>query len=108
KYAFEVKIVSKKKLASIIEFDSNDISALSDILQEFFSKFASALGDTAFNMIFKNAPYEEYDEKTKEYYRFSIEIIPRIYKAAGFELDSSVYINVVLPEVAAKTYKGES
>lgn len=104
--AFEVKIVSKKKLSSLVEFESKDIAALSDILHDFFKRFKRTLGvNVAFNMLIKNAPYEAYDTKTKEYFRFSIQILPRLYKAAGFELDSGVFINVVLPEVAAKAYK---
>jgi UDPglucose--hexose-1-phosphate uridylyltransferase len=106
RFAFEVKIVSKKKLATLAEFDSKDISALSDILHDFFKRFKQTLGEhVSFNMVIKNAPYLEYDVHTKEYYRFCIEIIPRIYKMAGFELDSDVFVNVVLPEVAAQVYK---
>lgn len=104
-YAFEVKVVAKKRLSSIIEFEPNDIASLSDILHEFFKKFHKVLGEVSFNMIIKNAPYHNYSSKTKEYYRFSIDIIPRIYKIAGFELDSNISINVVMPDQAAKTYK---
>ncbi|MFA7083216.1 MAG: galactose-1-phosphate uridylyltransferase [Arcobacteraceae bacterium] len=106
RHAFEVKIVSKKKLASLSEFTAKDISALSDILRDFFQKFKRTLGvNIAFNMVIKNAPYLNYDTNTKEYFRFSIRIVPRIYKPAGFEIDSGVFINVVLPEVAAQAYK---
>ena len=48
---------------------------------------------------------QRYNDKTKEYYRFNIEIKPRIYKQAGFELDTDISINVVLPENASKIYK---
>jgi UDPglucose--hexose-1-phosphate uridylyltransferase len=104
-FAFEAKIVSKKKLASLSEFNKSDLSALCDITKEFFTKYYKALGEVSFNMIIKNAPYKEYDEKTKEYFRFNIEIKPRIYKQAGFELDSDMNINVMLPEDAAEIYK---
>jgi UDPglucose--hexose-1-phosphate uridylyltransferase len=104
--AFEVKIVSKKKLSSLVEFESKDLSSLSDILHDFFQCFKRTLGkNVAFNLIFKNAPYLNYDEKTKEYFRFSIDILPRLYKTAGFEQDSGILINVVLPQVAAQAYK---
>lgn len=105
KFAFEAKIVAKKELSSLSEFTKSDLSSLSDITKDFFSKYYNALGEVAFNMIIKNAPYEEYSEKTKKYFRFHIEIKPRIYKQAGFELDSDVNINVMLPETAAKIYK---
>lgn len=104
-FAFEAKIVSKKKLSSLTEFNKSDMSALCDIVNEFFTMYYKTLGEVPFNMIIKNAPYEDYDKKTKEYFRFNIEIKPRIYKEAGFELDSDISINVVLPENASKIYK---
>ncbi|MGB6328869.1 MAG: galactose-1-phosphate uridylyltransferase [Halarcobacter sp.] len=104
-FAFEVKIVSKKKLSSLKEFNKSDLSALCDIVDDFFKLYHKALGEVPFNMIIKNAPYENYNDKTKEYYRFNIEIKPRIYKQAGFELDTDISINVVLPENASKIYK---
>ncbi|MBD3792938.1 MAG: DUF4931 domain-containing protein [Campylobacterales bacterium] len=105
KFEFEAKIVAKKPLSSLAEFTSKDITALSDIIKDFFKRFHNALGDIPFNMIIKNAPYENYSEKTKEYFRFHINILPRIYKNAGFELDSDIYINLILPENATKIYK---
>ncbi|XPV68368.1 MAG: galactose-1-phosphate uridylyltransferase [Halarcobacter sp.] len=104
-FAFEVKIVAKKRLSSLYEFNKSDISSLSDIIKEFFSKFYSALGEIPFNMIINNAPYKGYDEHTKDYFRFNIELKPRIYKQAGFELGSDMAINVVMPETAATIYK---
>ncbi len=104
-FAFEAKIVAKKKLATLSEFNKGDLSALCDITKEFFSKYYKALGEVSFNMIIKNAPYLDYNEETKEYFRFNIEIKPRIYKQAGFELDSDMNINVMLPEEAARIYK---
>ena len=104
-FAFEAKIVSKKKLSSLKEFNKSEMSALCDIVNEFFTLYYKTLGEVPFNMIIKNAPYEDYNEKTKEYFRFNIEIKPRIYKQAGFELDSDISINVVLPENASKIYK---
>lgn len=105
KFAFEARIVAKKKISSITEFGKSELSALCDISKEFFSKYYSALGEVSFNMIIKNAPYLEYDENTRDYFRFYIEIKPRVYKMAGFELDSDININVMLPEDAAKIYK---
>lgn len=104
-FAFEVKIVSKKRLSSLSEFTKSDLSALCDITKEYFSKFYATLGDVAFNMIINNAPYKDYNEDTKNYFRFNIEIKPRIYKEAGFKQNTDIKINVVLPETATKIYK---
>ncbi|WP_044419479.1 galactose-1-phosphate uridylyltransferase [Halarcobacter anaerophilus] len=104
-FAFEAKIVSKKRLSSLIEFNKSDLSALCDITKEYFSKFYTTLGEVSFNMIINNAPYKEYNYKTRDYYRFNIEIKPRIFKQAGFEQGSNMNINVILPETATKIYK---
>ena len=104
-FAFEAKIVAKKKLSSLSEFTKSEVSSLSDITKHYFELLKSALGDISFNMLVNNAPYEGYDEFTKDYFRFNIEIKPRLYKLAGFELDSEILINVVLPEEACKIYK---
>jgi UDPglucose--hexose-1-phosphate uridylyltransferase len=104
-FAFEAKIVSLKKLSSLSEFTKSDLSSLSDIVNDCFKMFYNALGEVAFNMIINNAPYQDYDEDTQEYYRFNIEIKPRIYKHAGFELNSNISVNVMLPEDASKIFK---
>ena len=105
KFAYEIKIVSKDKVASIVEMNDEMIYNLSKAMQVIFKKLYGILGEFGFNMMFKNHPYEGYTERSKKYYRFYIEICPRLNGIAGFELDSKIYLNSVLPEFAAKQLK---
>lgn len=105
RFAYEIKIVAKDKISSIVEMDERVMGNLAKILQVSFEKLRSVLGDFAFNMMFKNHLYQGYTERSKKYFRFYIEICPRLSGIAGFELDSNIYLNSVLPEYAAKQLK---
>ena len=101
RFPYEVRIVAKKKIATIIELDDTQMIHLAEALELLFGKYKGCLGEFAFTMIFKNHPYENYTGNSKEYYRFSIHIYPRLSGIAGFELDSGIYINSVLPSEVA-------
>ncbi len=101
KFPYEVKIVAKEKIATIVELDENTIFHLAEALRLIFSKYKNAFGEFSFNMIFKNHPYENYSDSSKEYFRFCINIYPRLSGIAGFELDSGIFLNSVLPSDAA-------
>lgn len=104
KFAFEVLIVAKKELCSFSDFEKEDLEELSKMLTYVFKKLHSALDDFAYNLLIKNAPINEEDKSS---YRFHIEIIPRLYKIAGYELSSDIHINTILPEEALKILKHE-
>lgn len=42
------------------------------------------------------------DEKQSDYFHWYLAIVPRVSKAAGFELGSGMYINTAMPEDSAK------
>lgn len=104
KFPFEVCIVSKKTRTSIIALNDEEIYALSETAQFVFKNLYKALGDFSFNMAVKNAPLETDDKD--ESFRFHVKISPRLYSIAGFELDSQIFINTIMPEEAAKQLKG--
>ncbi len=101
KYPFEVMIISKKEISSIHLMEDDALYALSEISKYIYEKLFRALGDFSFNMIIKNGDIQ--NEKNPN--RFHIQILPRLYKTAGFELDGDVFINTFLPEQAAKILK---
>jgi len=57
------------------------------------------LGDPAFNLTVVSPPIGDEDE---DYFLWHIDILPRLFITAGFELGSGMAINPVLPEEAAK------
>ncbi|MEA1918182.1 MAG: galactose-1-phosphate uridylyltransferase [Campylobacterota bacterium] len=100
-YAFEVSIVAKNSVKTLLDCDDKDIYALSEVLEYVYSRLFSALGDFSFNMLIKNGEINS-DENSN---RFHIQILPRLYKIAGYELDSDVFINTILPEKATEILK---
>jgi UDPglucose--hexose-1-phosphate uridylyltransferase len=40
-------------------------------------------------------------------YRWRLEIVPRFINFAGFELSAGIYINPIMPEVAAAKLRSE-
>jgi len=100
-FAYEVKIVAKDKYSSMIEFDENTLLNLAISLELIFKKYKNVLDYFSFNMVFKNHPYEEYSENSKDYFRFCVNIFPRLGGIAAFEIDSKIYLNSILPNIAA-------
>lgn len=100
-YPFEIMIINTKNISSLLDLNDTDIYSLSELLQSCFTQLKKALGNCDFNMILKNGAIQE----KKNANRFHIQIIPRLYKIAGFELDTQMMINTFLPETAAKILK---
>jgi UDPglucose--hexose-1-phosphate uridylyltransferase len=101
RFPYEVKIVAKEGYASMVEFDEKTLVNLAASLELIFKKYKNVLDYFSFNMIFKNHPYEGYSSESKDYFRFYINIFPRLNGIAGFELDSNVHLNSILPNIVA-------
>lgn len=98
RYPFEINIICLKGKNSILDLSDSDIYSLCDIMSFCFGKLYKSLGKCDFNLLIKNGAINS-DEN---FNRFHIQIIPRLYRIAGFELDSNIMINTFLPETAAK------
>lgn len=103
KYPFEITIICKDDIDSIVKFKDEHIFALAQTARFVFEKLYNALGDIAFNMILKNGDIQNEQNPN----RFHILITPRLYKSAGFELDTDIFINTFLPETATKILLGD-
>lgn len=101
RYPFEINIIAKKNLSSLVDFNDVDIYSLSEVINFCFLKLHNTLGTPDFNMIIKNGDIQSQINPN----RFHIEILPRLYKTAGFEIDTDIMINTFLPETAAKILK---
>ncbi len=107
-FAFETLILPKIKAITISELDDELIDELSVLLKSLLLALKKAIGEFDYNLYINHPPFhknfenEEFFNDIGEFYRFYISIIPRLYKTGGFELQSSTYINPMLPEEAAK------
>jgi UDPglucose--hexose-1-phosphate uridylyltransferase len=107
-YPFEIMISSKKALGQIDTLSDKSIEALAPLLLRTLRKLKTQLGCLDFNLVLATPPLQEGSVESEllrfvdQSHRFSIRIMPRIYKFGGFEQSTGVIINPVSPELAAK------
>jgi UDPglucose--hexose-1-phosphate uridylyltransferase len=97
--AFHTWIFPKRHTASFGTITPEEIDDLAITLKSVLAKFYYGLGDPDFNYVIRSLSLEEDDEECCHWY---LTIVPRLSKAAGFELGSGMYINTALPEESAK------
>lgn len=106
-FAFELMVLAKVKAASIVDLDPSMIEELSTLLRRSIAALYRELGDFDFNILFdtppmqKNFDTEDFFDDLPELWRFSVRIVPRLFRMGGFELGSGMMINPVVPEEAA-------
>ena len=91
---FEVWILPKEHISFLGDFSPALLFALGEILREVLRSYAKILGNMPYNHMF----YQLFE--TPEYH-LNLRLLPRISTAAGFELNTGIYINTVSPEKAA-------
>ncbi len=110
-YPFETIVAPLEDIHSLAFFDEEKLLSLSKILQTVFKKLYRVLGDFDFNIVYKNSPpiTEQFEPtyfyQIDKFYIFYIQIIPRLYKLAGFEIATNMRINPISSEDAAKQLK---
>jgi UDPglucose--hexose-1-phosphate uridylyltransferase len=98
-FAFETAVYPKWHASNFGAITPEQCRELAGVMQKLLIKLKRALDNPDYNIMVASAPAHEQD---LEYYHWFIKIVPRISKAAGFELGSGVFINTVVPEAAAK------
>ncbi|MGK0360842.1 MAG: UDPglucose--hexose-1-phosphate uridylyltransferase [Bradymonadia bacterium] len=100
---FELWIVPRKQASRFESVDESDLAALAKVLRAALKKLDVGLGNPAYNLMIQSAPYG--DEDTP-WYRWHIQIMPKLTKVAGFEWGTGFYINSTAPEEAAAFLRG--
>jgi UDPglucose--hexose-1-phosphate uridylyltransferase len=76
-----------------------DLMALAEIVREVLVRLRVALDDPDTNLVIRStAP----TERAVRYFHWYMSIVPRLSKAAGFELGSGMFINTVEPAASAE------
>lgn len=113
RFPFEVCIAPKMLLEPLYHIDESVTAELADALAFITSSLQRVVKNLPYNLLFKTAPFvREHPDPAffhglKRYYPWHIEITPRLYNLAGFELASGMAINPVVPEEAARFLKGD-
>jgi UDPglucose--hexose-1-phosphate uridylyltransferase len=96
---FETWIMPRRHEASLANLDSDrEKPAFAEALQLTLSALYDGLNDPPFNYYIHSAPLKASVERE---YHWHLELIPKLSIAAGFELGSGMWINVVKPEESA-------
>lgn len=99
-YPFEVMITSDTMYPEIDRIEDSKLDELSKLLEKLFKKMEHQLGSFDFNLSLSIPPVQEHFD-IDTVCRFSIRIMPRIYRHGGFELSTGTMINPVKPERSA-------
>ncbi len=101
---YHISILPKKHISSILDIDKHTRYLFSSMVYDVFAKIQKVLGMPAFNYVLSTLP-KNIADKYGDTIHFSLNILPKLSKLAGFEIGSSVYINSVLPEHAAQALR---
>jgi len=95
-YEYEAWIVLKRRTSSIVNLTEPEITSIAKSLSNILKTIKQLAAP--YNFFFHTV-------KTSSAENFYIKIEPRTHVWAGLELDSSLTVNTVLPEDAAKIYR---
>jgi UDPglucose--hexose-1-phosphate uridylyltransferase len=97
RFPYETWIIPKASGSHFESADPDDLPELADVLRDMLARLADAADGPAYNYYLHSAPFGE----EAPWYRWHIEVAPRIAGIAGFELGGGTFVNLVAPEVAA-------
>lgn len=102
---FHTWIIPRRHAPSFLSIDEKEIASLGHILRTVLRKVYVGLGDPDYNYVIRSAPFRDEEQ---EYLHWYVTIVPRVTRAAGFELGSGMFINTALPEESAEFLRGIS
>ena len=96
-HPFEFWVFPKKHQCCLLDLSVAEVKSLAEALRVSLGGLKSMLNDPPYNLGFHQITDENCD-----YYHWHLEVYPRLSIWAGFEKSTGMFINVVLPEDAAK------
>jgi UDPglucose--hexose-1-phosphate uridylyltransferase len=100
---FHVWITPRRHMACFSSINDAEVADLAGTLQGMLARYYIGLSDPSFNLVIRSAPVGMCDSKHFHWY---LSIVPRLSKAAGFELGSGMFINASIPEESAAFLRG--
>ncbi len=96
---FHIWIFPRRHASSFDETTDDELHDLASVLQLVLAKLYWGLSNPDYNYVIRSSP--AHDGHTS-YFHWYLSIVPRIVRAAGFELGSGMYINPRSPEEDAR------
>lgn len=100
-YPFEVMLSSTQDVGHIDTLIHEEMKSVATLLVSTFQRLNRQLGVFHFNL-WISTPLLNESTDSSNICRFTIRIMPRLYRHGGFENSSGILINPVSPELAAK------
>ncbi|OIO69538.1 MAG: galactose-1-phosphate uridylyltransferase [Zetaproteobacteria bacterium CG_4_9_14_3_um_filter_49_83] len=95
---FHLWVFPRHHQGSFAQINESQLQDLARHLQKLLRTLKAAVGDPSYNFIIRsNSP----ESCHREYFHWYLSIVPRVAKAAGFELGSGMFINASVPEDSA-------
>jgi UDPglucose--hexose-1-phosphate uridylyltransferase len=96
---FHTWILPRRHEPSFLRADRTELGDLAGVLRRVLKKIYVGLADPDYNYVVRTASVQDQDQ---DYLHWYVSIIPRVARAAGFELGSGMYINPAVPEKNAE------
>jgi UDPglucose--hexose-1-phosphate uridylyltransferase len=96
-HPFEFWVFPKKHQCCLLDLSGAEVKSLAEALRVSLGGLKSMVGDPPYNFGF-----HQITDGSCDYYHWHLEVYPRLSIWAGFEKSTGIFINVVLPEDAAK------
>lgn len=96
---FEVRIMPKRHYSRLNAMSAEETADLAKVLRTVLRKVYRGLSDPDHNLILSTSPTSD-GEVHYDHWRLTVS--PRITTAAGFEMGSGIFINIMPPEDAAR------
>jgi UDPglucose--hexose-1-phosphate uridylyltransferase len=96
---FHLWVFPRRHGAYFGDVDDSELSDLAAVLRETLLRLRLALDDPDFNFVIRSAAPSE---RSVRYVHWYLSIVPRLSRAAGFELGTGMFINTAVPEASAR------
>jgi UDPglucose--hexose-1-phosphate uridylyltransferase len=96
---YHVRILPRQAQTSFAQVGAGELSRLAETLQDALARLHALLGNPSFNLTLTSAPR---GEEHRPFFRWHIDILPRLNPFGGFELGTGMSINTTLPEHAER------
>lgn len=94
---FQAWIVPRSEARSFVDCTWNELEELAQMTQRYLGRLEDLLGQPGYNWVLHQPPFAQ--SAAGDWF---VEIVPRLAKAAGYELGTDIQVNPVSPETAAR------
>jgi len=97
----EFWIFPKKHNSNLLSLSNTEIESFAKTLKTSLKGLKDLVNDPPYNYGF----HLSIDNNTQEYYHWHLEVYPQLSIWAGFEKNTGMHINTIMPETAASELK---